>query len=196
MSVLDPVATVVRTELESLRQHALADPGAVDGFVDGRAFPLVEGRTSTFVWRGEADAVHLRHWVFGLPSTQALSRVDGTDLWYLTLELPPDSRVEYKLEVDPRRRGEWIEDPLNPNRARDPFGANSVVHGDRLRGAGLDHRRPGGAARDGRARSASQRSVRPRRGRRRLPAGALPARPRQYPLLVVHDGHDYLRYAR
>ena len=49
MSVLDPVANVVRTELESLRQHALADPGAVDRFVDGRPFPLVEGRTCTFV---------------------------------------------------------------------------------------------------------------------------------------------------
>ncbi|MFK7989723.1 MAG: SDR family NAD(P)-dependent oxidoreductase, partial [Sandaracinaceae bacterium] len=24
----------------------------------------------------------------------------------------------------------WVEDPLNPNRARDPFGANSVAHGE------------------------------------------------------------------
>ena len=144
MSVLDPVATVVRTELESLRQHALADPGAVDRFVDGRAFPLVEGRTSTFVCRGEADAVQLRHWVYGLPSTPAFTRLDGTDLWYLVLELPSESRVEYKLEVVRGGTVEWIEDPLNPSRARDPFGANSVLHTAGYERAGLDLRRPGG----------------------------------------------------
>ena len=89
----------------------------------------------------------------------------------------------------------WIEDPLNPNRARDPFGANSVAARRRLRGPGVD------------------RSPIPRRGPGSLDelfvrqpdasAGArvgiyLPARfrrTRRYPLLVVHDGHDYLRYA-
>ena len=75
--------------------------------------------TITFVWRGEADAVHLKHWVFGLTSSQPLARVPGTDLWYLTLELPRGSRVEYKLEVVRSGHGEWIQDPLNPQpRAR------------------------------------------------------------------------------
>ena len=77
----DAVAIVVRTELESLRQEALADPGAIDRFLAGRAFPLVEDRTCTFVYRGEADAVRLRHWVYGLPSTPAFTRLDGTDLY-------------------------------------------------------------------------------------------------------------------
>ena len=78
----DAVATVVRPELESLRREALADPGAIDRFLAGRAFPLVEDRTYTFVYRGEADAVRLRHWVYGLPSTPAFTRLDGTDLFW------------------------------------------------------------------------------------------------------------------
>jgi len=102
---------------------------AVDAFVAGRSFPIVEGSSITIVYRGDAEAVHLKHWVFGLPASQPLRRLDGTDLWYLTLEIPPGSRVEYKLEVVRGGHGEWVEDPLNPNRARDPFGANSVAHG-------------------------------------------------------------------
>ena len=104
-------------------------PQAVDAFFAGRAFPIVEGSSITIVWRGEAQAVHLKHWVFGLPSSQQLARVDGTDVWHLTLQLPAGSRVEYKLEVVRGGQGEWIHDPLNHNRARDPFGSNSVAHG-------------------------------------------------------------------
>ena len=102
---------------------------AVDDFFATNTFPIVENSSITFVWRGEADAVHLKHWVFGLPSSQQLKRVDKTEVWYLTFQLPPNSRVEYKLEVVRNGHGEWMADPLNPNQARDPFGGNSVAHG-------------------------------------------------------------------
>ena len=105
-------------------------PEAVDAFLKAHTFPLVEGNAITFVYRGDADAVSLRHWVFGLPSSQALVKVEGTNLWTLTFELPPGSRVEYKFEVVRGGKGEWLQDPLNPNLARDPFGANSVAHGE------------------------------------------------------------------
>ena len=81
---------------------------AVDAFILGGSFPIVEGSSITFVYRGDAEAVHLKHWVFGLPASQQLARLDGTDLWYLTLELPSGSRVEYKLEVVRGGRGEWM----------------------------------------------------------------------------------------
>ena len=166
---------------------------AVDAFLAGKSFPLAEGSSITFVYRGEADAIHLKHWVFGLPASQSLKRLDGTDLWYLMLELPPGSRVEYKLEVVRGGRGEWIEDPLNPNRARDPFGANSVAHGTGYQvpeWIAPDPEAPGGKLDEIRFDS----QVFGRRG-----VGLyLPARyrrTRRYPLLVVHDGHDYLTYA-
>lgn len=166
---------------------------AVDAFVSTHTFPIVEGTSITFCYRGDADAVHLKHWVYGLPSSQQLARVDGTDLWYLTLELPPRSRVEYKLEVVRGGHGQWMEDPLNPNRARDPFGANSVAHG-------ADYQVPEWIHRDPEARPGLLDELMfdsPTFGRRGLGL-YLPARfrrTRRYPLLVVHDGHDYLRYA-
>jgi enterochelin esterase family protein len=166
---------------------------AVDAFFATHAFPIVEGPAITFVWRGEAEAVHLKHWVFGLPSSQQLGRVEGTDVWHLTLELPPESRVEYKLEVVRGGHGEWIQDPLNPNRARDPFGANSVAHGTGYQVPEWTRRDPGAAP--GRLEEITTDSG--VFGRRNTVV-YLPARfrrTRRYPLLVVHDGHDYLRYA-
>jgi enterochelin esterase family protein len=165
----------------------------VDAFIAAHDFPMVEGEAITFVYRGDAEAVHLKHWVYGLPSSQPLSRVKKTDLWYLTLELPSGSRVEYKLEVVQGGSGVWIEDPLNPRRARDPFGANSVVHG-----AGYqvpEWVRADPEARPGRLDEIELDS--PTFGKRAVGI-YLPARfrrNRRYPLLIVHDGHDYLRYA-
>jgi enterochelin esterase family protein len=166
---------------------------AVDAFFASHTFPIVEGGTITFVWRGEANAVYLKHWVYGLPSSQSLARVDGTNVWHLTLPLPPESRVEYKFEIVRGGHGEWIEDPLNPSRARDPFGANSVAHGTGYQVP--EWIAPDPAAAPGRLDElAIDSQVFGRRG-----FGVyLPARfrtTRRYPLLIVHDGHDYLRYA-
>ncbi len=168
-------------------------PEAVDAFLKAHTFPIVEGPAITFVYRGDAEAVHLKHWVFGLPSSQQLTRVEGTNLWYLTLELPASSRVEYKLEVVRGGNGEWMEDPLNPNRARDPFGANSVAHGS-------EYQVPSWIQPDPESLPGKMDELfldSPTFGRRRVEL-YLPARfrrTRRYPLLIVHDGHDYLRYA-
>jgi enterochelin esterase family protein len=168
-------------------------PEAVDAFLAEHTFPIVEGPAITFVHRADADAVNLKHWVFGLPSSQQLTRVEGTDLWYLTLELPAGSRVEYKLEVIRGGKGEWLEDPLNPARARDPFGANSVAHGEGYEVPEWVY--PDPESRPGKLDELYLDSA--ELGRRRVEI-YLPARfrrTRRYPLLVVHDGHDYLRYA-
>ena len=166
---------------------------AVDKFIAAHTFPIVEGTQITIVYRGDAEAVHLKHWVFGLPSSQQLARVPDSDVWYLKLTLPTRSRVEYKLEVVHNGHGNWINDPLNPNRARDPFGANSVAHG-------TDYKVPDWIQRDPEAKPGVLDEVTfesPTFGRRGLGL-YFPARfrrNRRYPLLVVHDGHDYVRYA-
>ncbi|MBA3538095.1 MAG: DUF3327 domain-containing protein [Deltaproteobacteria bacterium] len=166
---------------------------AVDAFFANHSFPIVVGSSITFVWRGEAEAVHLKHWVFGLPSSQQLARVDQTDVWHLTLQLPANSRVEYKLEVVRNGRGEWLNDPLNHNRARDPFGANSVAHGTGYEIPSWIH--PDPSVTPGRL---DEISIDSKTFGRRGFGVYVPARfqrTRRYPLLVVHDGHDYLRYA-
>ena len=130
---MKPASASMRAAPKSAIQQLIdskPDGAKVDRFLEGRAVPIVEGPAVTFVWRGEANGVSLRHWIFGLESGSALARIPNTDLWYLTLDIPHGSRVEYKFEVHRADRSEWIEDPLNPNRARDPFGANSVLQGE------------------------------------------------------------------
>lgn len=177
--------------LESLDEIT---PAAVEEFLRAHEFPLVEDSAVTFAWRGRATAVNLRHWVYGLPSSQAFRRLGASDLWVLTLELPDNARVEYKLEVVQGRHVEWIEDPLNPKRARDPFGANSVCQ---TRGYGIpawslpDPEVPSGRLED--VALTSEAFGRPVKVTMYLPPRFRPTR--AYPLLVVHDGADYLNYS-
>ena len=171
------------------------DTSKIDAFLSGRTFPLVEANSVTFVFRGAADAVNLRHWIFGLASSQPFERVEGTELWHLTIDLPECSRVEYKIERVTGENREWLMDPLNPRVAHDPYGSNSVCYG---RG----YETPSWVLPDEEARPGSMEKIAvPSRVFRehRAVEVYLPAlfRPRrQYPLLVVHDGHDYLRFAR
>lgn len=182
-----------RPAIQSLLESR-PDNAKVDVFLAKRAVPIVEGSAVTFVWRGEANAVSLRHWIFGLESANALARVPNTDLWYLTLDIPYGSRVEYKFEVHRHDRSDWIEDPRNPNRARDPFGANSALHGDGYEVPDWVH--PDPLARPGRIEPFGFHSKAfggVRNGKIYLPARF--RRTRVYPLLVVHDGSDYLDFA-
>jgi enterochelin esterase family protein len=171
------------------------DAAKAQAFLSGKKrFPLVDGTSATFVWMGHADGVNLRHWIYGLESSNPLTRVPNTDLWYLTMEVPERSRVEYKFEIHRGGGSEWIEDPLNPNRARDPFGANSVLQGEGYEAPAWS--KPDPLVREGtleRFAIDSRAFGAPRGGQVYLPARFRSTR--RYPLLVVHDGSDYLNYA-
>lgn len=193
MSAL-PLDAALPVALQDLRTSGPPTTARIDQFLASHTFPIVEGSRCTFVWRGQADRVTLKHWIFGLPQMQTFHRLGGTDLWTLTVELPARSRMEYKLEVVRGPHAEWIEDPLNPTRARDPFGANSVVAGE---GYAVpewveahSESRPGSLEdllmpSESLGRVAHLTLYRPARFRRS----------RRYPLLVVHDGRDFLEYA-
>jgi enterochelin esterase family protein len=171
-------------------------PGSeqIDRFIAESEFPLVNGKDVTFVFRGEAEAVNLRCWVSGLDTAQPLQPLADTDLWAATIEWPRGSRVEYKLEVIRDGHSELVVDPLNPVLAHDPFGANSVCQA-------FGYKRPVWTLPDEDARTGSvetqqidSRSF----GDTRAFQVYVPARfrhNRRYPLLVVHDGIDYLSYA-
>lgn len=167
---------------------------AIDAFIAGHRFPLVDETGVTFVYRGEADRVYLRCWIAGLSTAQPLQRLPGTDLWAVAVELPGKSRFEYKFEVVRGERRELVLDPLNGVLARDPFGANSVLQGH-------GYERPDWTLEDPEARRGDVEAIAVDSaafGERRELAVYLPARfrrTRNYPLLVVHDGEDYLRFA-
>lgn len=170
------------------------DEAAIRAFLDGHTFPIVEGRSVTFVYHGDADRVNLRHWIYGLPTSRPLQRIEGTKVWHATIDLPPGSRVEYKFERIVGAERQWIMDPLNPYVARDPFGANSVAHAEGYETP--DWTQPDPEARPGAIEELTYDSralAGPRRVSLYLPARF--RRSRRYPLLVVHDGGDYLRYS-
>lgn len=181
--------------LESFLQQGRQASRALERFLSENEWPLLGDSGVLFVYRGEAGAVHLQHWIYGLPTLQPFDRLGETDLWYLELELPPESRIEYKIDVVRGEEHHWILDPLNPRQARDPFGANSVCYGPGYERADWTLENQG--ARPGTLTSLRVRST--AFAETREVTIYLPARfrrRRRYPLLVVHDGTDFLKYAQ
>jgi enterochelin esterase family protein len=187
----DP-ALPVHLAINRLKQQPSA--ASVDAFLAGHEIPVVQGRYCTFLYRGEADEVHLIQRIVGLPGRLPMLRLPGTDLWYGVLDLPEGSRLEYQIET---RRGEHVErvnDPLNPRRSYSPLGSSSVcfAHGY----ATPEWTQPDPEVRPG---ELTERVVGSRAlGRDCLATVYLPAglrRSASYPLLVVHDGGDFLRYS-
>ena len=180
--------------INRLRDRRPLLPVTIDRFLARHEIPIVEGSRCTFLYRGEADEVFIVHRTFGLPDHLPLRRLRGTDLWYAVLELPDGSRIEYQLEVVRGGHRERMNDPLNPRVAHSPVGSSSVCY---ARGHEIpDWTRPDPEARPG---SLADLSVPSRALRRDAKVTVyLPARFRRtgrYPLLVVHDGGDYLKYA-
>ncbi|MGZ4433498.1 MAG: alpha/beta hydrolase-fold protein [Trebonia sp.] len=177
-----------------LRERRPRDPAVIDRFLARHPAPIVEGSRCTFLYRGEADEVQLVHRTVGLPERIGLRRLHGTDLWYVVIELPEGSRFEYQLEVARGEQRERINDPLNPRLAHSPVGSSSVCYS---RGYEVpEWTRPDPEARRG---SLVDLVVPSRALRRDCQVTVyLPARFRRtarYPLLIVHDGSDYLGYA-
>lgn len=88
--------------------------------------PLTRGNQAVFLWRGTAFSVHLvgdmNNW---LPEESSmLTRIEGTDLWYLTVDYEENARLDYQLVIDGEN---WQLDPLNPNRILGQTGPNSEL---------------------------------------------------------------------
>ncbi len=181
--------------LRKLFRKGAPAAGDIDTFVAETEFPLVDGSDVTFVYRGAADAVYLRCWISGLDTAQPFQALSGTDLWAATIELPKGSRIEYKFEVIRNGHRELILDPLNDVRAHDPFGANSVCQGYGYERPSWTLHNPDARAGDIESRQLESAAFRDtRKFQVYLPARF--RRNRRYPLLIVHDGVDYLHFAQ
>ncbi len=183
-----------RLAINRLIDRKPIDEAMIDRFLERYGAPIVEGTRTTFLWRGEADEVMVRHRVVGLADPLRLRRIRDTDLWYATTEMPEGSRVEYQFEiVHGDHRAEHVNDPLNPKVAHGPFGASSVC-------AATGYAVPDWCLPDPEARPGEivEHTMASKAFRRQVPFYVyLPARFRnvvRYPLLIVHDGKDYLDY--
>jgi enterochelin esterase-like enzyme len=188
------VAAGRKLAITRLRERRPLDAATVDRFLARYEVPIIEGSRCTFLYRGSADEVFVVHRIFGLPDHLPMRRVHGLDLWYAVLELPFGSRVEYQLEAVRGGDRSRFNDPLNPRLARSPVGDSSAcyAHGYVV----PEWTFPDPEARPG---SLTDMVVPSRALRRETRVTVyLPARFRRsarYPLLIVHDGGDYLGYA-
>lgn len=180
--------------INQLRETRPLEESGVDAFLAGHEVPIVEGPKCTFLWRGEADEVWVTHRIVNQPQRVPMKRLPGLSLWWVTIELPEGSRVEYQLEI---RRGEHYEhtnDPLNSRVAHSPVGSSSVCQA-------VGYQTPTWAQHHSAARPGELHDVHlhSKALRRHTTSRVyLPARYRDstaYPLLVVHDGDDYLNFA-
>jgi enterochelin esterase family protein len=64
----------------------------------------------------------MNNWVEG--QGDPLTRLEGTDLWYLTAEFEPTARLDYKYLIN---GSDLRFDPLNTNRVQGGFGENSEL---------------------------------------------------------------------
>ncbi len=116
-----------------------------------------------------------------------------TDLWLLALPVEDGGRFEYKLAVRYGDHEEWQNDHQNPDRAADPFGENSVcaTHGYRRPAWTEDRGAPEGSIEPFEVWSETFGET--RHERFYLPPGYDAEAP--YPLVVIHDGDDFVTYA-
>ncbi len=179
--------------LAALQAHG-STPAAVNQLLADHAVPLVEEAACTFLWRGDADAVAVEHRVVGLTPQIPLQRLPDTDLWCSTIELPHGYRMEYRLLV---RRGDTFEnvlDPLNPRVAIGPAGEMSVLEAvGYVTPDWTEHDPEAPPGRITEVFMASRALRRKAAVTVYAPAAVQPER--RYPLLVMHDGADFLMYS-
>lgn len=180
-------------EIAALLSGGQPSPDTITAFLRDRDFPLNEPGAVTFVWWGEAVHVDLVRWIKSGVDRVPFQPLAGTDLWLLRLPTEDGGRFEYKLAIGHHGGEHWIIDPLNPSRARDPFGENSVC---RTFGyARPDWSLPKGApaGRIDTIHVPSEAFGEAREERLYLPHDyeAAPS----LPLVVIHDGDDFVTYA-
>jgi enterochelin esterase-like enzyme len=115
--------SLASSKLTTLRQEVEAgDLAALDAFwreVSQQGAPLIEPILGdeehslvTFVWRAEDEnqSVAVVTALPGRDSSEAMTRLPGTDLWYKTYKVRNDTRESYQFAV----AGNHLIDPLNP----------------------------------------------------------------------------------
>lgn len=187
-------ARIIGTTEEDRRAAARAEqtPQFIERLKKAERSPLVEDDKATFIYRGKAKRVLVvgDHTGWSVATAGEMRDVAGTDLKYLTLEFPKSARVEYKLVAD----GEWILDPLNPNRNDNGVGG----HNSNFTMPGY---RPTPYARGaddlgGKLETLALPGDAKRKVQVYLPPGYSENGGARYPVLYMQDGSQFLRLGR
>lgn len=108
-------------------EHSVQDSSEapLKKFIRQQNWPLIEGDSVLFMTRVKnSNRVFLAGDMNGWkPDSLQLSRINGTDYFYLKQSFPTDARLEYKYVVD----STYILDSLNKKIEVGGFGSNSVL---------------------------------------------------------------------
>lgn len=165
----------------------------INEFVDSihRTPIFVSDSEVYFIYHGNAKSVMLAGDATYWQPAHPFTHVGGTDLWYFSTTYPADARLDYKLVIDSTN---WILDPLNPDSCIGGYGPNSelrmpqcqVVPAEAKYYPDISH----GQLFDTVIPSAYLGDL--RKIRIYLPYG-YSAQSNAYPIIIFHDGEDYLR---
>jgi predicted alpha/beta superfamily hydrolase len=157
---------------------------------EGAAFPVQEPGRVHFLFQGEAQDVAIAGSMIDESKPDALARIAGTDLWHRSYAIEPGARFEYRFQVD---FGDWSADPRNPRTVPGGGGPplSEVVTSEYVERTHFLPRSDGPRGRLEPLEYASAALGSTRELQVYLPAG-YDAADGAYPLLVVHEGADWL----
>ncbi len=204
-AVATPEATESRSAAAGAFAGFLAELEASDervALVEARfgeavELPLVEDGFVHFVYRGEAEDVAVAGSLTDGGTPDPLVHVEGTDLWYRSYPVSAGSRIEYLFHVD---FDDWVADPRNPHRTPARWGeleASEVLLPGFERGT--KNEEPAEGVARGRLETlefTSERLENTRQVQLWLPPGYEDAEDAAFPLLIVHQGGDWLEKGR
>lgn len=156
--------------------------------------PIIENDTTVhFIYNENARSVDMAGDATNWQPSLKLKKVEGTHLWYLTCHYESDARLDYKFVIDNQH---WINDPGNPARCAGGFGENSELRMPRcpVPAETLSYPDiPSGELIDSLWYSETLQNA--RTITIYLPA-EYPFTRRNYPIILFHDGNDYLAFAK
>jgi enterochelin esterase family protein len=163
----------------------------IDAFLAAQAsFPIVEDGWVHFVFRGDVEDVAVIGSMTSDSRAEPLLRVAGTHLHHRSYPIEPGARWTYAFEVD---FNEPIVDPLNPRTSPGPWAPLSDVVAPGHRAVTHLAEPEGPRGRLESHEYASEQLGNSRRIQVYLPPGYDDSDAR-YPLLLVHDGPDWLEH--
>lgn len=171
-------------------------PAIVDSFMAAvPGFPYIESTLQVhFLYRGAASSAQVPGDMNGWTPTAAnMNMISGTDLWYYSRFFEADARLDYKFVLN---NSNWILDPRNPYTVTGGFGPNSELRmPEFVQPQEIENypEVPQGSIRDTMFTSSIMGNT--RRVRIYTPPGYSDSN-EHYPLLLVHDGLEFITLAR
>ena len=168
----------------------------IKNFIQQNNLPLKEGLTTTFFYYNPDNSIK------GLYLASSLGRggdnntffqYKNSGIYYLPVEFHPVSRLEYKYVLSFGER-QYLDtlDPYNPEKAYSPFGANSVM-------TTLDFKPTAVLAEDPHAKKGKliiqKFKSKIYKDNRYYQLYIPPKTDKPLPLVLFHDGYDYLNYS-